>query len=458
VSPGPRTGSRFEERFKAHLATLGSPAPGERVVVAVSGGVDSLVLLHLLRFAVPVSDLALHVAHFDHRMRTGSAADARWVGGLARTWGLPVTVGSAETVPSGEEEARDARYAFLDRVRSETGAAWLLTAHHADDQAETVLFRIFRGTGIRGLAGIPERRSPGVLRPLLPFWRHEIVDYAARVRIHPRIDPSNRDVAFARNRLRHEVIPNLEQTVAPHLRRALVDLAERAREDERAWEEVLEGVLEALETTAEPHGFSVALAPLLGYDSAVRARVLRELARRLGGPLDKAGTRAALKFARAGSSGRSLDLSGGLLLRRDFDRLVMTRAAPGGEDSPLDLPDALDGAGTFTAGGRRYQAEWSVAGAVDGKWVERFAADHLAFPLHLRAWRPGDLIRMPYGAKKLKKLMAEARIPAVERRRQAVLEDALGQVLWVPGIARSALMSTDDGSSLTIGIADALLP
>ena len=457
MSPGREPPDSLEARFEAHLAALGSPASGERVVVAVSGGVDSLVLLHLLRFTGPVSDLGLHVAHFDHRMRESSAADARWVCGLARAWGLPVTVGRAATVPLGEAAARDARYAFLDGVRRETGAAWLLTAHHADDQAETVLFRIFRGTGILGLAGIPERRSPGVLRPLLPFWKDLIVGYASRSRIRPRIDPSNRDLAFARNRLRHEVIPALERSVAPNLRRALVDLAERAREDERAWEDVLEGVLGALETTAEPRGFSVALSPLLRYDSAVRARVLRELARRLGGPLDKAGTRAALKFAGAGSSGRSLDLPGGLQLRRDFDRIVMTWSAPPGEDLPLDLPDAADGAGTFMAGGRRYRAEWSSEGVVDGQWVERFPADRLAFPLHLRAWRPGDLIRMPYGAKKLKKLMAEARIPALERRRQAVLADALGQVLWVPGLARSVLTPADDGRSLAIGIADAHL-
>ena len=178
-------------RFIRELSGPEDPQDGDSLLVALSGGLDSLVLLHLLRFGQGLPSFRLHAAHFDHRMRPGSEADSLWVKGLCQAWGVPLQKEEAISPPASEEEAREMRYEFLFRAREGCGARWLLTAHHADDQAETVLFRALRGTGLHGLSGIPRRREPGILRPLLSFTREELEDYAGLRGVRSREDPSN---------------------------------------------------------------------------------------------------------------------------------------------------------------------------------------------------------------------------------------------------------------------------
>ena len=202
---------RFRSIFTLARENFLSDAP---IVVAISGGLDSVALLHLFRFALPQSH-QLHAAHFDHCSRDDSAADAQWVCGLCRAWGVPLTRGRAEEARVSEEAARNARHAFLESVRSRVGAGVVAMAHHADDQAETVFFRMVRGSGKRGLSGMTEYREPGVWRPLLPFWRDEISDYVQKVCLEWREDPTNREQRFARNIIRNNVLPEIESKVAP---------------------------------------------------------------------------------------------------------------------------------------------------------------------------------------------------------------------------------------------------
>ena len=418
---------------RGHLVT------GERVVVAVSGGLDSMVLLHLLRFGPGLPRLELVAAHFDHRMRPDSGEDARWVEGLARAWEVPVEVGGAETPLISEAAAREARYAFLEAVRARSGARWILTAHHADDQAETVLFRIARGTGLAGLRGIPSRRGV-ILRPLLSFWREELEAYVSAEGLTPRVDPTNEERCFARNVLRHDVLPQLEASVAPGVRKALVRLARLAAHEERAWHGLVPGLAEAAILERSADQIVLARSVLLGYPSAVGARVLRVLVRRLGSGLDEAGTRAAVEFTRSGMSGRSHSLPGGLMLSREFDRLVLARAVARGSDELLEIGTAGSGEGWFEVDGRRVAARWSLE-ALAPEWLsehEAFASALIVFPLRFRSWRPGDRIRLPYGSKKLKKVLSEARIPVSGRGQVPVLVDGAERVLWLPGVARAS--------------------
>lgn len=445
-------------RFGARLAARGKPVAGERTVIALSGGLDSLVLLHLLRFGPVHPRVPLVAAHFDHRMRPGSADDARWVAGLTRAWDVPLELGEASSRLASEEAARAARYQFLEAVRAQVGARWILTAHHADDQAETVLFRILRGSGLSGLRAIPARRGP-LLRPLLSFWREELEAYARAARITPRVDPTNAELRYARNVLRHEVIPRLERAVAPGARHALVRLARLAAREERAWRALLPGLVESAVLERSRDRIVVARPVLLAYPSPVQARVLRNLVRRLGSGLDEAGTRAMVEFTRTGASGRSHPLPGGLNLMREFDRMVLARTGGWAPDEALEILAAKAGEGRFEVGGRLLTARWSLealpASACPGREEETFALARFAFPLRFRSWRPGDRIRLSYGSKKLKKLLGEARVPVSERGQIPVLVDGLDRVLWVAGIARGTGTEPVPGEEvLHVGVSD----
>ena len=445
----------LRDRFREVVRDRGLFADGDAVVVAVSGGLDSVALLHLLRFTPRLPRWRLVSAHFDHAMRQGSGRDAEWVRGICGAWRVEARFArAADEALRSEDEARSARYAYLEQTRRDVGARCVLTAHTADDQAETVLHRVVRGTGLAGLAGIREYREPGVWRPLLDFWRADLEAYTAAAHLSWRDDPTNADLGFARNALRHAVLPVLERSVSPGARRALVRLAEHAREDEAAWSSVLPRLLEGLGLELTEGSATLPRDALLELSPPLRARLLRDVARRLGKRLDHAGTRTATDFAAAGASGRRVELGADLELRRDFDRLVLVVGGRPAGDRVASIPAADVGEDVALIGGRRYRVAWGGEPAA-GFESATFPLGRLSFPLTVRSWRAGDRIRMPYGTKKLKKLFGEARIPAARRGELPVLVDAEDAVLWVPGVARSAAAAEEPEADLfRVGIAD----
>ncbi len=166
-------------------------------------------------------------------MRVRSGADAQWVAGLCRAWGVPLVVARCREAPRGEDAARRERHAFLQTAARVAQADRLVMGHHADDQAETVLFRVLRGTGVRGLAGMAPLGPGPLARPLLPFWRRDLARYARARQLRWRTDATNRALGHARNRIRLELIPRLERTIAPGARASLVRLAELAGRTKR---------------------------------------------------------------------------------------------------------------------------------------------------------------------------------------------------------------------------------
>lgn len=439
--PGSGPGT-LSARFWGEWAGDGAPEKGEALLVALSGGLDSLCLLHLLRFSSAGLPPQLFAAHFDHRMRPESRKDAFWVRGLCRAWGVPLTMGEAEVPPTSEEGARESRYRFLERVRDQVGAFWLLTGHHADDQAETVLFRILRGTGLNGIGGIPRSRSPGIFRPLLGFSRQELNVYASQVKIRPREDPSNRDPRTPRNYIRHVALPGLEEWVAPGARKNLVRLARLARENEVAWGSLIPTILDGM-TEVEERGLFIVRSTLLAYHPSVQIRLLRELVRRQGVNLDEAGTRAVLEFTRTGASGRAVSLPAGLRLTREFDRFLLGGQGDSPREVPLEIPSESVGDGKLVVGGREFDVAWGPSLKRNTEETLGISPEEVQFPLFLRGWNPGDKIRLSYGSKKLKKLFREADVALGDRDRTPVLVDVSGRVIWVVGVV--AVEGTEGG-------------
>jgi tRNA(Ile)-lysidine synthase len=446
-------GSDLPTLFRDHVLASGVVSPGDTVVVALSGGRDSVTLAHLLRFAPGLAPLRLVTAHVDHRMRPDSGADADWVRGLAAAWSLEHRATRLDPPGRSEEEARRRRYAFLETVRSEAGAVAVVTAHHADDQAETVLFRAVRGSGMAGLRGIRERRRPRVWRPLLRFSREDLRVYAHGARLSWREDPSNRE-PWPRNVIRKEILPRLEEAVAPGASGALVRLARLARDNEEGWDSLLPGLLEAAGLREERGGWSVERSAMEGFHPAVRARLLRVMARRLEVTPSEVGTRLAVEFTSSGASGRWVPLGGDVRLVRDLDRLRVERIAGHPPDVTVTIPAPGEGSGRAVLGGRAFQVTWSRAGdaaAVEGG----FGAAGLRFPLTVRGPRPGDRMVLEYGTKKVKKLLLEARVSARERGRTPLLVDADGAVLWVVGVRRSGRAEPGGEDWICVRITDA---
>jgi tRNA(Ile)-lysidine synthase len=366
-----------------------------------------------------------------------------WVRGLCRAWELPLEEGQSAHPRRTEASAREQRYEFLHNAAERLNASLIATAHHADDQAETVLFRMVRGTGITGLAAIPARRG-AIVRPLLRYRRTRLVDYADAQGLRYRDDPTNRDLSFARNRIRHVILPALEN-VKPGAAAALARIADEAEDLEAALTWVLERLEKEVISIRDDGALQLARPLLLSYHPWVRARVMRRVLHRLGQVPDRSGTQAALEFITTGASGGVIELAGGLRVEREFDRLIVQRSAPAAPaDRPLTIPEPGTGRGAVMIGGRRFDVAWSNTSASDEP-AEAFDPTTLRFPLELRSWRPGDRIRLAYGSKKLKKLFAERRVARGSRSRIPVLVDSGDRVVWVVGVTRAMGMEPEPG-------------
>jgi tRNA(Ile)-lysidine synthase len=324
-------------------------------------------------------------------------------------------------------------------VRRELDADRIAIGHHADDQAETVLFRIMRGTGVRGLAGIPMRRGP-VVRPLLGARHGEILEYLERRDIEWIADPSNSDTRWARARIRASVLPALQVHGEDAVGRLLA-LSKVAS----AAEALLETITDDLVTRttvgsrtrwADPGRVVLDRDLLLAAGGELTARIVRRVVLSFGHRLTVGGTRAGVEFISRGRSGGRVAVGRGVELAREYDRITVSWAAQSQACSELVISRAVPGAGALRIGGRDIALRWRPAGAasrVPGRIAVPVPLGH--YPLSLREWRAGDRIRLAGGTRKLKKLFNERRVPVGERSRVPVLVDAHGSVLWVAGLA-----------------------
>ncbi|HTO55900.1 MAG TPA: tRNA lysidine(34) synthetase TilS [Myxococcota bacterium] len=410
---------------------------GTRLLAAVSGGPDSVALLH----ALLALGQRVGVAHVHHGLR-GAEADREqaFVESLAAQLGVPVQVARVDArSPDGrspEARARVLRYAALERMRVAGGYASVLTAHHADDQAETVLLRALRGTGVAGLAGIRPARDGGrVLRPLLGLRRSALREYLARRGLASQSDSSNASLAVPRNRLRAEVVPVLE-AIAPGAVLRLAQLAAHARESDDAARVELDARLAAALEPGEG-GLWLEAAALGSLPGARRRQALAHFAA-LGG-LAEQQSRAQLErmdsFLRNARAGQRISLPGGRVLYRDRTRLWLGPAS--GPAFPEPVRRTLAAGETLEFPERRIRLSWRSA-SVPGH------ADRDCLPVHpgdrftVRSARDGDLMHVRGRERRLKDALAGARWSKLDRARALVVERG-GEIVWVPGYAPSSL-------------------
>jgi len=432
----------------AHAGADAMLAPEAHILVAVSGGADSVALLLGLAELAARGGWSLTVAHFNHGIRAEAAADAAFVEALARKLGLPCVVGAAD-VPAAaardavslEMAARDARYRFLLATAHARGCSAVATAHTADDQAETILLRIARGTGTTGLAGIrPSRDCDGirVLRPLLDVTRADVEAFLRDRGQTWREDTSNRDPAHARNRVRHRILPLLAAELNPRVREALCRLATLAHADDEA----LQALAASATAACVGDNGRLVVARWQPLQPAVRSRILQGWLQAAGIPAarlthEHCAAVAALCVSSAGC--RTLDIGDGWAVRREYGELAVVFTAGKRDDFRVRL--LVPGTTAIPALGIRIAATLAPGltrdrPAAPGTYPARAS---LAWrpelpPLVVRAWQPGDRMRPSgmRGSRKLQDVFVDLRVPAARRGRIPVFTCGTA-IVWLPG-------------------------
>jgi len=458
----------LEARFRQIIARERWFGSNDSVLLAVSGGPDSVAMLSLFYRLnhQPDWSLGLNVIHVNHRLRGMDAdADAAFVQEQCRTWQVPCTIESADVAEraraekvSVEQAGRAYRFELFERICLKKGIKVVALAHHADDNAETVLHRIIRGAGLRGLSGIRPRRplregsNIDVIRPMLTFRRSEIEAYLAERGLAFRQDASNASLSLTRNRIRHELLPLLRERFNPQTEEALIRLAEQARGLNDYLAETGERMLDALVVEHDDRQLVLHCPPLTRKPRVIQTQLVRSAILRMGcpeGELTYGHLNAVADLAAGREGTKSLDLPAGLRVTRRYSRLVFERSAI--EQSPqVSISEVrvatcgttpLPGFGLEITVGQLPADDATIAdhiglrseagGSRDEEWLD---ADAVHPPLIARSRRSGDKF-FPLGMDGMKKLsdfFIDEKIDAHRRERVVVLCDQLGPIWVVP--------------------------
>jgi tRNA(Ile)-lysidine synthase len=432
------------DRIGRRIARWRTRGLGETWVIAVSGGGDSVGLLRLLHHVAPNAGLRLSVAHLDHGVRCEAArADAAFVADLAASLGLPFDLGRWQPHRAGhfESDARRARYDWLVEVARRRAAAVVAVGHTRDDQAETILHRILRGTGPRGLAGIPRRRpldaDPTIelVRPLLDVSREEIRAYLGDLGQPWREDASNTDRTRTRARIRHDLLPALAREYNPDVAQAIVRLGRLAQSARGAIARTVRGLDDETVISSSPDRIVLDRGALRTLPPFLRAELIRRSWRRAGWPERDMSARRWRRLASLARRGeiRGVSIGAGVSASTEGRSLILIRpdgerANPGESRSiPLEIP----GDTIVPWAGGRIAAEIDASGPTD----ELLDRDRLEPPLIVRAPAPGDRfapLGMDGRSTPLADFFRGRCVPRDRRLGTPVVCDRLG-IVWVVG-------------------------
>jgi tRNA(Ile)-lysidine synthase len=460
----------LDQRLLATIARYGMFATNHRVGVAVSGGADSVFLLHILHELAPRWNLHLCVVHIDHGIRgTVSQEDAEFVRALASGFALPFHLHISE-VPgiddNLEQAARRVRQDFYTRLLSEHSLDRIATGHTRSDQAETVLYRLLRGSGLAGLSGILPVTKEGLVRPLLDLARSEIEVWLQGRDLHWREDATNQDVSYARNRLRHRVLPQLREDFNLNLDQTLAQLAILAHDEERYWDQEISARLPT--SGSIPPKPLVLPTSLLTGSPALARRILRRGIEIVKGDLRQIDFRhieRILEMAAATEGHDRVQLPGVDILRS----FGWIRMAPIGFDSargrgytmPLTAPGSAELPSVpvritlqLRESSEPQEPYATVVDELDWQRLTSLPPPNSALPgFELRNWIPGDQYRRlgQSHEQKIKFLFQEFRVPLWERRDWPIITYN-GVIIWARRFGAAEQYSTGPGTRLFLRV------
>jgi tRNA(Ile)-lysidine synthase len=449
------------EKVRKIIAKYGLLTPRSRVVVGFSGGVDSVCLLHLLRNLTDY-DLELWALYINHELRPAeNDREIELLHRLGAEWGVQThqikidIPGKLERKrQSLELLAREERYRAFEAFSREIGAARIALAHHQDDQAETVLYRIIRGTGLDGLAGIPVIRDHLYIRPLLAVTRSEILQYAAEHQLSWVEDSSNQQLIYTRNKIRHQLLPEIEATYNPRFKNGLLRLAGLAREQHEFMESIVEERSREI-ICADSVRVGVRLAPFLQLHPFLQYYLLKIVLAQIQPHFQIESLRLLklrAKLNREKEQFKRMQLAKGVTVELTAGMVLFGPVIPEIDRSKQSFPVAVPGVTPIpglqlrlTAGPAEAPPYWSQV----GKWEIYINAAVVTPPLRVRFWQPGDAFR-PLGVSGVQKLhdfFINYKIPRDKRHAIPLLVDGDDRIVWVIGYRVSEAYKVTSGTT-----------
>ncbi|MBK5275122.1 MAG: tRNA lysidine(34) synthetase TilS [Desulfuromonadales bacterium] len=436
--------SDLHRRLTATIRTRQLFIPGDTLIIGLSGGADSTALLDLLA-TLPDFPLQLVAAHLNHRLRgADSDADEHFCRELAARYAIPFESRSVDVLSEAagaslnlEDAGRRARIVFFDELVSRWQAAGVILAHHADDQAETVLMRLLRGSGMTGLAGMSWRNGRGYIRPLLDITRRELEAWLAERGLTWREDASNLDRSYLRNRIRHDLLPLLEE-YNPAIRDALAATAGILSEEDSLLDQ------QARQEAGRICSFTAAgatcdISRLTSLPTALQRRIIRLMLSESAGNLEQFShnhVENILQMMTAVRPNLRISLPQKLIAIKEYSRLIV-KQAEGPHSTTAEI--IIHGPGEYhLPDGSTLRIEFSPPPAdpgAEGPTTVYLDIDRVPFPWHIRTFRPGDRIQPlgMSGRKKVKDIYIDEKIP-LARRALIALVFCGAELIWITGL------------------------